>query len=241
MTYEERNSRTIRMIGKEGLKKLASSSVCVFGLGGVGSACAEILARSGIGTLVVIDKDDVEPSNINRQAIAFQSTVGKPKVDVMAAMAKDINPEIDVIPKKAFVRYQTIDQIMSELPKVDYFVDAVDTLTAKAAIAMYAQEKQIPSISAMGGANKTDPTKLEFADLFDTHICPLCRELRKIARDNKIDEMHVLYSPEKPVPVKAQEGAERSEKTELGTMPYFPPIMGEMIASYVIRDLLGML
>lgn len=233
-------SRTERVIGVAGIEKLAASSVCVFGLGGVGSACAEILARAGVGTLVVIDKDDVDPSNINRQAIAFQSTVGRPKVDVMAGMAKDINPEICVIPKKAFVRYQTIDEIMGELPKVDYFVDAVDTLTAKAAIAMYAQEHDIPSISAMGGANKTDPTKLEFADLFDTHICPLCRELRKIARDKHIDKMHVLYSPEKPVNVKAQEGAERSEKTELGTMPYFPPIMGEMIASYVIRDLLGM-
>lgn len=229
------------MIGNDGLKKLRDSCVVVFGLGGVGSACAEALARAGVGRLVVIDKDDVEPSNINRQVIAFESTIGQPKVDVMAAMAKDINPEIQVIPLKAFVRYQTIDEIMGGLPKVDYLVDALDTLTAKTAIALHAQDRGLPAISAMGSANKTDPTQLRFADLYETEICPLCRELRKIGRNQGIDKLTVLYSPEKPVRVPAQEGAQRSEKTELGTMSYFPPIMGEMIASYVIRDLLGML
>ena len=235
------NSRTKRMIGEAGVEKLASSAVCVFGLGGVGSACAEALARAGVGTLIVVDKDDVDPSNINRQVIAFQSTIGRPKVEVMSAMARDINPDIRVIPKKAFVRYQTIDEIMSNVDNIDYIVDALDTLTAKIAIAMYAQDSGIAAIHAMGGANKTDPTKLAFADLHDTKVCPLCRELRKIARKQGIEKMQVLYSCEQPMQVRAQEGAERSEKTELGTMSYFPPIMGEMIASYVIRDLLGML
>ncbi len=234
-------SRTRRIAGDEGLDKLAASRVCVFGLGGVGAACAEMLARAGIGYLAVVDKDDVELTNINRQVIAFQSTIGRPKVKVMAAMAKDINPDIEVTSVKAFVRYQTIDEIMGEICRPDYIIDALDTLTAKMAIALYAQREGIPSISAMGAANKTDPTMLRFADLFDTEICPLCRELRKIARKQGLEHMKVLYSPEKSINVAAKDGAQRLEKTELGTMPYLPPIMGQMIASYVIRDLLEMI
>lgn len=233
------NSRTARMVGEVGIERLASSSVCVFGLGGVGSSCAEALVRGGVGKLAVIDKDDVEITNINRQAIAFQSTVGQLKAEVMSEMAKDINPTIEIIAKKAFVRYQTIDEIMEGLPKFDYLVDALDTLTAKMAIALFAQDHGIPLISAMGGANKLDPTKLEFADLYDTTICPLARELRKIGRKQGLKSLQVLYSPERPVRVRAQDGAQRSDKSELGTMSYFPPIMGQMIASYVIRELLG--
>lgn len=234
----ERHTRTVRMVGEEGLAKLEAARVAVFGLGGVGAACAEALVRGGVGKLIFVDKDSIDPSNINRQVIAFVSTIGRRKVDVMRAMARDINPDAQIDVLQAFVKRENIAALMAELPTPDYIVDALDTLTAKTALALYAQEHGIKIVSSMGGANKTDPTMLVFADLQDTRICPMCREMRKIARTNGIERLPVLYSYEQPVKVPAQEGAERSEKTELGTMSYFPPIMGQMIAGYVIRDII---
>lgn len=254
MEIDERHSRTVRIIGEDGLTKLVDSQVAVFGLGGVGSSCVEALARAGVGNFLVVDKDVVEPSNINRQAIAFMSTIGQNKVDAMEAMVLDINPHAEVKKFKTFVRKGNIDEIFRldtedtsaegadaehVSTKPDYIVDALDTLTAKTALALYSQSHGIPIISSMGGANKTDPTQLAFADLSETRICPLCREMRKIARKEGVLDFHVLYSTEKPVAVAADPTAERSEKTELGTMPYFPPIMGQMIAGYVIRELIG--
>ncbi len=227
------------MIGEEGLLRLASARVAVFGLGGVGASCAEALVRGGVGSFLFVDKDEVEPSNINRQAIAFVSTVGCRKVDVMREMAFDINPDVQVDVLDAFVKRENIGALMAAFPGPDYIVDALDTLTAKLALMLYAREEGIPILCAMGGANKTDPTQLAFADLFDTRVCPMCREMRKIARDNGVDGVPVLYSPERPVRVPAKEGAERSEKTELGTYSYFPPIMGQMMAGYVIQAILA--
>lgn len=236
--YIERNSRTIRIIGEDGLAKLAQSTVAVFGLGGVGSSCAEALVRGGVGNFVLIDKDDVELSNLNRQALAFISTIGKPKVDVMSKMAADINPNVNCMTIREFVKSDNVAEIMKDAPRLDYIVDAIDTLSVKASVIEYARSIDVPVISAMGGANKTDPTLLEFADLSKTRVCPLCREMRKIARDRNIDGVDVLFSPETPIKVPAKEGAERTEKTELGTFSFFPPIMGQMIAGFVIRRLL---
>lgn len=236
--YIERNSRTIRIIGEDGLAKLAQSTVAVFGLGGVGSSCAEALVRGGVGNFVLIDKDDVEPSNLNRQALAFISTIGMPKVDVMSKMAADINPDVNCMTIREFVKSDNVAEIMKDAPRLDYIVDAIDTLSVKASVIEYARSIDVPAISAMGGANKTDPTLLEFADLSKTRVCPLCREMRKIARDRNIDGVDVLFSSETPIKVPAKEGAERSEKTELGTFSFFPPIMGQMIAGFVIRRLL---
>lgn len=238
-SYFERNSRTIRMIGEDGLAHLRGARVAVFGLGGVGAACAESLVRGGVGSLLVVDKDDVELSNLNRQSIAFLSTVGAPKVEAMRKMALDINPDVSVDGLCAFINSENIDELLEPYERPDCIVDALDTLSVKAALMVYAQTHSIPIVSAMGGANKTDPTMLEFADLQDTRICPLCREMRKIARDRGIEGVRVLYSAEPPVKVAAREGAERREKTELGTLSYFPPTMGLMIAGYVIRELLS--
>lgn len=226
------------MIGEDGLAKLASARVAVFGLGGVGSACAESLVRAGIGSFLFVDKDNVEPSNLNRQAIAFISTIGRPKTEVMREMALDINPEAQIDTLQSFVNNENIAELMSGFARPDYIVDAIDTLSVKASLIGYAQAAGIPIISAMGGANKTDPTQLTFARLSKTNVCPLCREMRKISRDRGLEDTVVLYSPEQPVKVEAQKNAERVEKTELGTLSYFPPTMGLMIASYVIRMLL---
>lgn len=238
MESQELTSRSRRLLGDEGLRKLERGRVAVIGLGGVGAACAESLARAGVGSFLFADKDVVEPSNINRQAIAFLSTVGQRKVDVMEAMVADINPCAQVDALFAFVLEETIDAQLDAFPAPDIIVDAVDTLTAKAAIAGYASRKGIPFVSAMGMANRSDPTALRFARLFETEGCPFCREMRKICRARGIDDMNVLYSTERPAKVRPQEGAARSEKTELGTHSYMPPVAGLMLAGYVVQRLL---
>lgn len=238
MEQEDARSRSRRLLGDEGLAKLAASRVCVIGLGGVGSACAEALVRGGVGSFLFVDKDVVEPSNINRQAIAFLSTVGQRKVDVMRAMAADIDPDAQVDTLAAFVLEENADELLDAFLRPDYVVDAVDTLTAKAAIARYAQARGIPVISSMGMANRTDPTCLRFANLFDTQGCPFCREIRKIVRDRGIGDFPVLYSTERPVKVQPAEGAARRDRTELGTHSYMPPVAGQMIAGFVIQQLL---
>ncbi|WP_165054993.1 MULTISPECIES: ThiF family adenylyltransferase [unclassified Adlercreutzia] len=238
MACEDAKSRLRRVIGDAGVERLDRACVAVFGVGGVGSSCAEALARGGVGTLVLVDRDVVSPSNVNRQAIAFASTMGRAKVDVMAAMAREINPEVRVVTREAFV-LDNVDEVLDGAPTPDFIVDAVDTVTAKIALARYAQERGIPLVASMGGANKLDPTQLRFADLFATQGCPLCRAVRKAARTAGVEALRVLYSPEQPVRVEAAAGAARAERTELGTMSYMPPIMGQMLAGYVIRELLG--
>ncbi len=235
---DDAKSRLRRIVGDEGIARLDAANVAVFGLGGVGSSCAEALVRGGVGNVLLIDKDAVEPSNINRQAIAFVSTIGRRKVDVMRDMALDINPDVRVEVLDAFVNAENLDELMSEYEKPDIIVDAIDTLTVKVALALYAQENEIPIISAMGGANKTDPTKLEFSKLTKTHVCPLCREMRKIARDRGLEDLDVLFSPEQPVKRSVESRPDRRERSELGTMSYMPPIMGQMLASWVINHLL---
>ena len=239
MEMEDPKSRLRRLLGDEGLRSLDSSCVAVIGLGGVGSSCVEALARGGIGTLILVDKDKVEPSNINRQAIAFMSTVGKRKVDVMRGMVLDINPDARVITEDAFVTEETAAGLFARFPHIDHIVDAIDTLTAKVSLAKFANEHDLPIVSAMGVANRTDPTKLRFADLFETEGCPFSREMRKIARSRGVQRLEVLYSKERPLKVKPTEGAERREKTELGTYSYMPPIAGQMIAGYVIQAILS--
>ena len=240
MAEEDAKSRLRRVIRDEGVARLDASCVVVFGVGGVGASCAEALVRGGVGTLAFVDRDVVEPSNVNRQAIAFSSTVGRAKVEVMAAMAHDINPQVRMFCHQGFVLddVEAVLDAMPGLPRPDYLVDAVDTVKAKIAIARFAQEAGIPVVSSMGGANKLDPTRLRFADLFETSNCPLSRAVRKQARAAGVERLEVLYSDEPPVKVPEQEGAGRRERTELGTMSYMPPIMGQMIAGRVIRDLL---
>lgn len=227
------------MLGKEGLDALQGSCVVVFGVGGVGGSCAEALVRGGVGNLVFVDGDSVQPSNVNRQAIAFRSTVGQRKVDVMCSMAHDIYPETHVRGCCTFVLPENLDEVMAGLPwKVDYIVDAIDTLSTKVALAAYAQERGIPIISSMGAANKVDPTKLRFADLFSTDHCPLCRAMRKQARTKGVRKLQVLYSCEEPLSVAHEDDADYRQRTNLGSMSYMPPIMGQMIAGHVIQDLL---
>ncbi len=238
---EETSTDRLRLIlGDEGLERLADSTVMVIGLGGVGSSCAEALARGGVGHLVLLDRDVVAPSNINRQAIAFTSTVGRPKAEVMEQMVLDINPAADVTAVHAFLPKDGLAEMLDALPRPDYVVDAIDTLSQKLRLAQWAQSRELRIISSMGGANRLDPCRLKFARIEDTVNCPLCRVMRKECRRRGIHDLQVLYSDEKPVkmdPITDEQWEESG--SILGTMSYFPPIMGQMLASRVIRDLVG--
>ena len=237
----------LRLILGEGpLMKLQRSCVMVIGLGGVGSSCAEALARGGIGSLVLIDRDVVMPSNINRQALAFHSTLGRPKTEVMKQMVLDINPVCSISTLQAFIDKDHVPEQLGPLPRPDYVVDAIDTVSQKLAIAAWCQAEQIPSVSAMGGANKLDPAGLRFSRIEDTLMDPLARVMRKECRKRGIHDLIVLYSDELPREAEGKRGVldekgfVREGASILGTMSYYPPIMGQMLAGYVIRKLAGL-
>lgn len=236
--------RLILILGKDRVDALSRACVCVLGLGGVGSSCAEALARGGVGRLILIDRDVVEPSNINRQALAFTSTLGQPKSDVMRRMVKDINPSAEVWSACMFLEKDRIGEQLAEFPRPDYIVDAIDTVSQKLAVAQWCSQEQIPLVSSMGGANKLDPTRLRFSRIENTHGDALARIMRKECRKRGIRNLQVLYSDESSrpagTPTGKHEGDRPTKGETLGTMSYYPPIMGQMLASRVIRDLVGL-
>lgn len=240
MDGETTKDRLRLILGDEGLRRLDEATVMVIGLGGVGSNCAEALARGGVGNLVLLDRDVVAPSNVNRQAIAFTSTLGRAKADVMRQMVLDINPEARVTAVQAFLEKDRVGEQLGALPRPDYVVDAIDTVAQKLRLAAWCQEEGLREISAMGGGNKLDPTRFKFARIEDTVNCPLARIMRKECRRRGIHDLQVIYSDEQPVKMEAITDEQWMKSGSLlGTMSYIPPIMGQMIASRVIRDLLG--
>ncbi len=239
-TPETTKDRLRLILGDEGLRRLDEATVMVIGLGGVGSNCAEALARGGVGHFVLLDRDVVAPSNVNRQAIAFTSTIGQVKAEVMTAMIKDINPEAEVTAVHAFLEKDRIAEQLGALPRPDYVVDAIDTVAQKLRLAEWCQQEGLREISAMGGGNKLDPTRFKFSRVEDTVNCPLARIMRKECRRRGIHDLQVLYSDEQPMKMEAISDEQWLESGSLlGTMSYIPPIMGQTIASRVIRDLLG--
>ncbi len=219
--------RTELLIGKENIEKLKSKRVAVFGVGGVGGFAVEALARTGIGTLDLIDKDVVDETNINRQIIALQSTIGQPKVEVAKQRCLDINPEITVNTHQVFYLPETADQF--NFKEYDYVVDAIDTVTGKLQLIEAANEAGVPIISSMGAGNKLDPTQFEVADISETSVCPLAKVMRKELRDRGIEHLKVVYSKEQPIKVDADSP---------GSVAFVPSVVGLIIASEVIKDLL---
>ena len=232
-------SRTELLLGTEGMDRLRHSCVTVLGVGGVGSHCIEALARSGVGHLILVDHDKVSLTNINMQSIALHSTVGQYKTKVMKAKIADISPEIQVMTYEEFVLEENLEQVFEIRP--DYIVDAIDTVTAKLAVAEYAKEHQIPLISSMGTGNKLHPEMFEIDDIRNTSVCPLCRVMRKELKKRNVESLKVLYSKEKPVDIsdrvtEEEKGARRSLP---GSISFVPPVAGLMIAGEVIRNLSG--
>ena len=165
-------SRAELQLGQEGMRRLKEAAVIVFGVGGVGSHCIEALARGGVGTLILVDNDRVSLTNINRQSIAYHSTVGKYKTEVMKERIKDISPETEVFTHELFVLPENLEQVFDR--PVDYIIDAIDTVTAKLALAEFAQARNIKIISSMGTGNKVHPELFEITDISKTSVCPLC-------------------------------------------------------------------
>ena len=241
---ETRDAKLEIIMGRPALDKLAASTVLVLGCGGVGSNCIEALARGGVGHFIILDKDIVAPSNINRQAIAFHSTIGRQKVDVMEAMIHDINPAATVIKRTDYILSENTEEFFNSVleqagGKIDYVVDAIDTISAKLSIAFYAQEHGLRLVSSMGGANKLHPECLHFSDIFKTVRDPMSRIMRKECKKRGIKSLWVLSSCEESVRTRPRDTADIHERSELGTASFMPPIMGQMIAGEVIRRISG--
>ncbi len=232
----EQFTRTELLLGEAAMKKLASSRVAVFGIGGVGGYTVEALARSGIGALDLIDSDRVALSNLNRQIIATLDTVGQYKVDAAAARIASINPECRVTVYRLFFTPDTQDQF--DFTQYDYVVDAIDTVTGKLALAECAQAADTPIISAMGAGNKLDPTAFRVADINDTSVCPLAKVMRRECRRRGIRHLKVVYSQEEALQPLGRPAEEDSVRRSIpGSTAFVPPVTGLIIAGEVIKDL----
>jgi len=238
-----RFSRTALLLGDENLGRLKNARVAIFGIGGVGGYVAEALARSGIGSFVLVDDDRVCISNINRQIIALESTIGRDKVEVMKDRIHDINPFAEVEARKCFFLPENAGEF--DFSSWSYVVDAVDTVTAKLSIIEEAKKAGIPVISSMGTGNKLDPAKLELADIYETSICPLARVMRHECRKRGIESLKVVYSreePLKPAPSLLPEAGRDHDKKRRsipGSTAFVPPAAGLMIAGCVVKDIIG--
>lgn len=227
----EQFSRTELLLGKEGIEKLQNSRVAVFGIGGVGGYVVEALARSGVGTLDLIDNDKVCESNINRQIIAVHSTLGQYKVDVMKARILDINPAAHVNSYKCFYLPEQAGDF--EFDSYDYVVDAIDTVTAKIDLVLQAQAAGTPIISSMGAGNKLDPAAFEVADIYKTSVCPLAKVMRRELKARGVKKLKVVYSRET-----AREPLIKERKMP-GSVAFVPSVAGLIIAGEVIKDITG--
>ena len=228
-------SRTRLIFGDDAMERLRAARVAVFGAGGVGGYIIEGLARSGIGAIDIIDRDTVAESNINRQIIALHSTTGRYKADVAAERVLDINPECSVTAHKMFFLPENRDMI--DFRQFDYIADAVDTVTAKLALIECANAAGVPIISCMGTGGKTDPTRLEVADIHETSVCPLARVMRTECRKRGIKSLKVVYSREEPV--KSGLTDPETGKAVPGSTAFVPPAAGLIIASQICAAIAG--
>ena len=225
------------ILGKTSIKTLSSSSVLIFGVGGVGSYVCEALARIGVGHFLLVDNDIISVSNINRQIIALHSTVGMYKTDVMKQRILDINPSANVETKKIFYNSENSDFI--DFKSFDYIIDAIDTVTSKLLIIEKAKKLNIPIISSMGTGNKLDPSKFIISDISKTNTCPLAKVIRKELKIRYIKNLKVLWSSEKPIsPLFHDENDLQQRRSTPGSVSFVPSVAGLMIAGEVVKDLI---
>lgn len=223
----ERFSREVLIIGEENLMKLKNSRVAVFGVGGVGGFVVEALARAGVGTLDLIDKDEVDITNINRQIVALTSTVGHYKAEVARDRILDINPDAVVNVHNMFYTPETAGQF--DFTQYDYVVDAIDTVTGKIQLVLQAQEAGTPIICCMGAGNKMDPTLFEITDIYKTSVCPLAKVMRRELKARGVKKLKVLYSKEEAI---------KTGGRTPGSISFVPSVAGLIIGGEVIKDLI---
>ena len=245
-------SRTQLLLGKEAMDRLKGARVAVFGIGGVGGYVCEALVRSGVGAIDLIDDDKVCLTNLNRQIIATRKTVGKYKTDVMEERIHEINPDVSVVTHRCFFLPENADEFPFD--EYDYIVDAVDTVTAKIALVMKAQEKNIPIMSSMGAGNKLDASAFKVADIYKTKVCPLAKVMRRELKKRGIKKLKVVYSEEKPMtPIEDENdncknhcicppGVQRTclqRRSVPGSMAFVPAVAGLIIAGEVVKDIIA--
>lgn len=233
-------SRAALLLGADGMDRLAGAHVAVFGIGGVGGAAAEALTRAGVGALTLIDNDVVSVSNRNRQIIALSSTVGQPKVEVMAARIRDINPTCAVTPLRMFVTPEDAP----DLSQFDYVIDAIDTVTAKLFLIETCNKLGVPLISSMGTGNKLDPTRFQVADIYNTSVCPLARVIRQECKKRRIKRLKVVFSTEEAAKIPPEryalcpgESKGTAGRPVPASVSFVPPVAGFILAGEVIKDL----
>lgn len=229
--------RTAMLLGEEALEVLRNKRVAVFGVGGVGGYVIEALVRSGVGAIDLIDNDVVAESNLNRQIIALTDTIGKMKTEVMRERIISINPQCKVTCHNCFY----LPEISEQFPFYcyDYIVDAIDTVTAKIDLIMQAKQRDIPIISSMGTGNKLNPAELMVADIYDTSVCPLARVMRRELKARNIKSCKVVYSKEKPIKPLFGEDSAKGRRATPGSTAFVPASAGLLIASEVIKELVG--
>ncbi|TBX19162.1 tRNA threonylcarbamoyladenosine dehydratase [Clostridium perfringens] len=243
-------SRTELLIGKDALDKLAKIKVMVFGVGGVGSFTVEALARAGVGNLILVDDDTVCLTNLNRQIHATYKTISKNKVEVMKERVLSVNRNCNVETIQVFVTPDNLEEIIPD--DVDYVVDAIDTVSAKIALAVYCEQKGIKLMSSMGTGNKLNPAEFKVADIYNTKVCPLAKVMRYELRKRGVKKLKVVYSEEMPRKPKVEDvvtcktgcvctgGTKKcSAKRQIpGSVSFVPPVAGMIIASEVVKDLI---
>lgn len=229
-------SRTELLIGKDGINKLSKSKVIIFGIGGVGSYAAEALARTGIYEFDLVDNDRVSLTNVNRQIIATTKTIGEYKVEVMKQRILEINPAAKINMHKCF--FLTNSQ-QFEFQNYSYIIDAIDTITSKIELVVQANDYNIPIISSMGAGNKLDPTKFQISDIYKTSVCPVAKVMRYELKKRNIKHLKVVYSTEQPIKPKQATEEIINKKVIPGSISFVPSVAGLIIASEVIKDLIG--
>ncbi len=234
---DQRFSRAERIFGSDGMQRLRNSCVAVFGVGGVGSYIAEGLARSGVGHIHLIDSDEVDITNLNRQLEALTHTVGQPKAEAMKERILQINPQCDVVVHDCFFLPENSDGF--DFTKYDYVADAVDTVTAKIELVMKAQREGTPIISSMGTGNKLCPAMLEVADIYKTSVCPLARVMRQELKKRGVNKLKVVYSKEEPIKAMVSEEENAHRRSIPASAVFVPGTAGLIIASEIVKDILN--
>lgn len=228
------------LLGSEAVEKLKNSRVAVFGIGGVGGYTLEALVRAGVGEIDVIDSDDVALSNINRQILATEKTVGRKKVDVAEERAMEINPKVKINKHPIFYLPETAH--LFDFSQYDYIVDAIDTISAKMELIKRANETKTPIICSMGTGNKLDPTAFEVTDIYKTSVCPLARVMRGLCKKAGIKKLKVVYSKEEPRTPIDLDGAETkgtAGRTSPASCSFVPPVAGLILAGEVVKDIIN--
>ncbi|MBO5208585.1 MAG: tRNA threonylcarbamoyladenosine dehydratase [Lachnospiraceae bacterium] len=230
-------ARTELLLGDEAMEKLKKTSVIIFGIGGVGGYVVEALARSGIGSFALVDDDEVNITNLNRQIIATKDTIGRYKVDVMKERILSINPEAAVTVHKCFYLPENAGEF--DFSKYSYVVDAIDTVTAKIELVLQAQKAGVPIISSMGTGNKLNPMQLEISDIYKTSVCPLAKVMRRELKKRNVKKLKVLYSKEEPIKPQGMVEEDAGRRRSIpGSTAFVPSAAGLIIASEIVKDII---